>query len=131
MMSSLTFAAPMTVEVFMETPLSPDALTIQADQITVTPYFLKDQEKVDELLNQHLPQNEADATRYAQQFIAEHGQDFAKRIASAHLGQELVKRYKLTRFPAYVFNHEIIIYDATHIESALEEYQRWLDAAGY
>lgn len=131
MMSTYTFAEPVTVEIFMETPLDPAALDTQIDQVIITPYFLKDHEKVDEILNQHLPQNEAEATTYAQQFIADHGQTLAKRIAKAHLGQELVKRYQLTRFPAYVFNHELIIYDALNLDLALEEYQRWLDAAAY
>lgn len=113
-----------TVEVFANsampiTPASGDGLPFKLDV-----YRLDAMQNVEHLINQSLPQTEAEAMAWVKANEARLRRQLQPMVVSSAHGITLAAGYRLQRLPAIVINRQTVVYGVTDVQQAIALAQR-------
>lgn len=113
--------------------ITSDALAItglpaaEPDSPQVDIYSLDAVGNAEEVLSVLLPADEEQALAMLQQRIAEIGQArLEEDLANAYKALATAMSYDLDRYPAMIFDEEVVIYGLTDVTQATQIYQDWL-----
>lgn len=109
-----------TVEVFANsamriTPASDQGLPYKLDV-----YRLDAMQNAENLVNQSLPQTEAEAMAWIRANEARLRRHFQPLVANSANGITLAMHYRLQRLPAIVINRQTVVYGITDVPQAVE-----------
>ncbi|MCX4030174.1 TIGR03757 family integrating conjugative element protein [Endozoicomonas sp. SM1973] len=104
-----------------------DADVFEESKSQVHLYNLNGPDEINKLLGDKLPPNKEQAMAIVKSRIAVLGPSLEVKTKTAYLGITAAIRYRLTEYPAIVFNQKYVIYGETDIEAAYNQYQAWLD----
>ncbi len=113
-----------TVEVFANsamsiTPASGEGLPFKLDV-----YRLDAMQNVEHLINQSLPQTEAEAMAWVKANEARLRRQLQPMVVSSANGITLAAGYRLQRLPAIVINRQTVVYGVTDVQQAIALAQR-------
>ena len=121
---------PRVIEVFTATdrpvlPNTADRLTGQAVNIELQVYRIDGIQKIEAVLSRHLPSDPSVAKRVALDRIQQLDNQASARMQRAAIGLTKALQYGIDRYPAMVFDGQLVVYGVTELDQALHQYHQW------
>lgn len=121
---------PLLIEVFTTTdsPVTGEGTISQPPsdgEIELHIYELDCIQKIEAALSADLPPDPRAAQHMALQRIQQMGEVARTRMQRAAMGLAKAVQYGIDRYPAIVFDGELVVYGMTDIRAALHRYQQW------
>ncbi len=128
--AELTAAIPQVIEVFTSTDLPiTGGVAINLDtarsKTKLQIYELDGIQRIEADLSKGLTTNPKKSKRIVLQRIQQLGEVTRARMQRAAMGLVKAVQYGIDRYPAIVFDGEVVIYGVTNIREALHQYQQW------
>ncbi|WCM90536.1 TIGR03757 family integrating conjugative element protein [Acidovorax sp. NCPPB 3576] len=102
----------------------------RSDRYKLDIYRLDAMSRVEQSINQALPQNEADARAWLAANEARIRRQVQPVVANAANGITLAMHYRIDRLPAIVVNRQTVVFGMTDVNAALAAFQRARPASG-
>ncbi len=84
-------------------------------------------DRIEQRLGKDLPADEDKALALMKQRIAGVGQSqLNQELREAYQALILSMKYGLDRYPAVIFDQQVIVYGVTDLHAATEQYRQWL-----
>lgn len=96
----------------------------RSDRYKLDIYRLDAMSRVEQSINQALPQNEADARAWLAANEARIRRQVQPVVANAANGITLAMHYRIDRLPAIVVNRQTVVFGMTDVNAALAAFQR-------
>jgi len=120
-----------TVEVFTSTDL-PVETGIKSDEtaISVDVYEIDGVERIESGLSRGLPDDHRAAKRIALERVGRVDAAQIQRVQRAALGLSKAVQYGIDRYPAIVFDGQVVVFGVDDVREAIDRYRQWQEAAG-
>ncbi|WP_284427453.1 TIGR03757 family integrating conjugative element protein [Acidovorax sp. SUPP1855] len=102
----------------------------RSDRFKLDIYRLDAMARVQQSINQGLPQNEADARAWLAANEARIRRQVQPVVANAANGITLAMHYRIDRLPAIVVNRQTVVFGMTDVNAALAAFQRARSSSG-
>ena len=84
-------------------------------------------DRIEQRLGKNLPADEDKALALMKRRIAEAGQSqLNQELREAYQALILSMQYGLDRYPAVIFDQQVIVYGVTDLHAAIKQYRQWL-----
>lgn len=127
-----TFVNPSLIEVLTTTdlPVVGESVTeslSESGKVNIQVYELDSIQRVEADLSRGLSADPHESRRVALERFQRLREEDLRRIQNAAIGLTKAAQYRVDRYPAIVFDGEVVVYGIPDVRLALFQYQQWLE----
>ena len=120
-------AVPHSIIVITSDQFPLSGITVSGDTPPYQLFNLDAVDRIEQRLGKNLPADEDKALALMKRRIAAVGQNqLNKELREAYQALILAMQYGLDRYPAVIFDQQVIVYGVTDLQAATKQYRQWL-----